>query len=90
MRALLTRPKKAYLFLGVAIVVCFAVSAVGHTGTPAQQEASDVAWIGSLGWAGFLLSLLAVLVFSLALLVHRLRMRPSSDGSRHAVHEERA
>ncbi len=88
MRALLSRPSKAYLFLGVAIVAFFALSAIGHTGTPAENEASSVAWIGSVGWAGFLLSLLAVLAYSLALVAHRLLARRSDHGRRHTVLEE--
>lgn len=79
MPELFRRPKTVYLLLGVAIVAFFALSAVGHTGTSGENEASSIAWIGSIGWAAFLLSLLALIVYSLALLVHRLLRRRSSS-----------
>lgn len=89
MRALLSRPQKAYLVLGVAIVLFFALSAVGHTGTPAENAASSIGWIGSIGWAGFLLSLLAVVAYTVALAVQRLLSGRSTDGRSASLLEER-
>jgi hypothetical protein len=62
-------------------VLFFALSAVGHTGTSGENAASSVGWIGSIGWGGFLLSLLVLVLYSLALLVHRLARRSSGGRS---------
>ena len=65
------RPKLAYTVLVVAAVAFFALSAVGNTGTDAQNAASGVTWIGNIGWALFLATILAFVVYTVALLVVR-------------------
>jgi uncharacterized membrane protein len=69
------RPKLTYVVLVVAIVGFFALSAVGNTGTDAQNKSSSVGWIGSLGWTMFLVSILATIVYSAVLLVRARRRR---------------
>jgi hypothetical protein len=46
-----------------------------HTGTAEENAKSSVAWIGAIGWFGFLLSVLATIVFSVLLVIHRSRRR---------------
>lgn len=78
MSQLMARPKKVYLVTAVTIVLMFALSAVGHSGTDAQNDASSVGWIGSIGWVGFLLALLFVIVYTVVLVAHRvLRRQPA-------------
>jgi hypothetical protein len=72
------RPKVAYVVLVVAIVGFFALSAVGNSGTDAQNKASGVSWIGDIGWALFLLTILATILYTVALLVRTLRRRGST------------
>ena len=69
MQRVFERPKAVYVALVVAIVAFFALSAVGNSGTDAQNKASGVTWIGDIGWTLFLLSILATLIYSVALLV---------------------
>ena len=75
MQRLFERPKVVYVALVVAIVAFFALSAVGNTGTDAQNKASSVGWIGNIGWAMFLLSILATVLYSVALVVRTLVRR---------------
>ena len=72
MQRLFGRPKVVYVALVVAIVGFFALSAVGNTGTDAQNKASGVTWIGNIGWAMFMLSILATVVYTVALAVRAL------------------
>jgi hypothetical protein len=68
MQRLSARPKRVYVALVVALVAFFGLSAVGNTGTKAQNAHSSVGWIGSIGWGGFMLTILATVLFSLFLL----------------------
>ena len=75
MQRLFERPKVVYVVLVVAIVGFFALSAVGNSGTEAQNKASGVEWVGNIGWAMFLLSILATLLYTIALVVRALARR---------------
>lgn len=75
MQRLFERPKVVYVGLVVAIVAFFALSAVGNTGTDAQNKASGVTWIGDIGWAMFLVSILATILYTVALVVRALIRR---------------
>lgn len=65
MKRIFDRPKATYVVLVVAIVGFFALSAVGNTG----DKNTDWTWVGNIGWAMFMLSILATVVYSVALLV---------------------
>jgi len=69
MQRVFERPKVVYVGLVIAIVGFFALSAVGNTGTDAQNKASGVTWIGNIGWAMFMISILATILYSVALVV---------------------
>ena len=71
------RPKVAYTVLVVAAVAFFALSAVGNTGTDAENAASGVTWIGNIGWFLFLTTILAFIVYTVALLVVSVARRRS-------------
>jgi DMSO/TMAO reductase YedYZ heme-binding membrane subunit len=79
MQRLFERPKVVYVGLVVAIVAFFALSAVGNTGTDAQNKASGVTWIGDIGWAMFLVSILATILYTVALVVRVLIRRRRRD-----------
>jgi hypothetical protein len=61
--------------LVVLMVGLFALSAVGNNGTDAENKASGVTWIGNIGWAGFMLTVLATILFSIALAIRAVRSR---------------
>jgi hypothetical protein len=69
MQRLFERPKVVYVGLVVAIVGFFALSSVGNSGTDAQNKASSVGWIGDIGWPLFLISILATILYTVALVV---------------------
>ena len=71
MKRIFERPKTTYVVLVVAIVGFFALSAVGNTG----DHDTDWTWVGNIGWAMFLLSILATIVYSVALLIRTARRR---------------
>ena len=75
MQRVFDRPKVVYVALVVAIVAFFALSAVGNSGTDAQNKASGVTWIGNIGWAMFLISILATILYTVALVVRTLVRR---------------
>ena len=79
MARLFARPKLVYVGLVVALVAFFALSAVGNTGTDAQNKASNVSWIGDIGWTMFMLSVLATILYSIALLVRTIVRRRRSS-----------
>ena len=79
MQRLFERPKVVYVGLVVAIVAFFALSAVGNTGTDAQNKASGVTWIGDIGWAMFLVSIVATILYTVALVVRALIRRRRRD-----------
>jgi hypothetical protein len=78
MRRVFERPRVTYVVLVVAIVGFFALSAVGNNGTDAQNKASGVTWIGDIGWAMFMLSILVTVLYTVVLLVRTLRRRRSN------------
>ena len=75
MERVFARPKVVYVGLVVAIVAFFALSAVGNSGTDAQNKASGVTWIGNIGWAMFLISILATILYTVALVVRAIVRR---------------
>ena len=75
MQRVFERPKMVYVGLVVAIVGFFALSAVGNTGTDAQNKASGVTWIGNIGWAMFMISILATILYTVALVVRSVMRR---------------
>ena len=75
MQRIFERPKFVYVGLVVAIVGFFALSAVGNSGTDAQNKASGVTWIGDIGWAMFLISILATILYTVALVVRSIVRR---------------
>jgi len=75
MQRIFERPKFVYVGLVVAIVGFFALSAVGNNGTDAQNKASGVTWIGDIGWAMFLISILATILYTVALVVRSIVRR---------------
>ena len=78
MQRIFEKPKFVYVGLVVAIVGFFALSAVGNTGTDAQNKASGVTWIGNIGWAMFLISILATILYTVALVVRTIMRRRRS------------
>jgi hypothetical protein len=75
MQRVFERPKVTYTGLVVLMVALFALSAVGNNGTDAENKASGVTWIGNIGWAGFMLTVLATILFSIALAIRAVRSR---------------
>ena len=75
MQRVFERPKVVYVGLVIAIVGFFALSAVGNTGTDAQNKASGVTWIGNIGWAMFMISILATILYTVALVVRTIVRR---------------
>ena len=71
MSRIFNRPKVAYVVLVVAIVGFFALSAVGNTG----DHDTDWTWLGNIGWALFLISILATIVYTVALVVRAILHR---------------
>jgi len=71
MQKIFARPKVTYVVLVVAIVGFFALSAVGNTG----DHDTNVTWIGNIGWAMFLLSILATILYTVALAIRAVRHR---------------
>ena len=75
MQRVFERPKVVYVGLVIAIVGFFALSAVGNTGTDAQNKASGVTWIGDIGWAMFMISILVTILYTVALVVRTIVRR---------------
>lgn len=71
MSRIFNRPKAAYVVLVVAIVGFFALSAVGNTG----DHNTSWTWLGDIGWAMFMLSILATIVYTVALVVRSILRR---------------
>ncbi len=76
MRRLLDRPQMAYRILVPLLVVCWFVGGIG-----ADKTSSDggTYWVGATGWAGFLLTLLITVLFSIVLLSWRVVRRIAND-----------
>lgn len=64
--------RKSTLVLLVAGVILFVLSASGQ---PDTYWASGPSWIGAIGWFGFLICVLLLIVSGLFALVSRLRHR---------------
>ena len=71
MSRIFNRPKVAYVVLVVAIVGFFALSGVGQSG----DKNGSWTWLGDTGWWLFQLSILATIVYTIALVVRALRRR---------------
>jgi hypothetical protein len=65
MSRIFDRPKVTYVALVVAIVAFFGLSAVGNTG----DKNTSWTWLGDIGWWAFVLSILATIVYTVALIV---------------------
>jgi succinate dehydrogenase hydrophobic anchor subunit len=74
MRKVFERPRITYVVLVVAIVGFFALSAVGNTG----DHNTNVTWIGNIGWAMFLLSILVTILYTVALAIRAVRRRSTA------------
>jgi len=48
---------------------------VGNSGTDAQNAKSSVGWIGDIGWFAFLLTILATILYTIALVIRTIRQR---------------
>ena len=64
--------RRSTLVLFVAAVILFVLSASGQAG---QYWESGPMWLGYVGWFGFLICLLLVVVSTLYMIVSRLRHR---------------
>ena len=71
MSRIFNRPKVAYVVLVVAIVAFFALSAVGQH----DNRTTSWTWLGNTGWALFLISILATIVYTVALVVRTIMHR---------------
>ena len=71
MSRIFNRPKVAYVVLVVAIVAFFGLSAVGNTG----DHNTDWTWLGNIGWALFMISILATIIYTVALVVRAIMHR---------------
>lgn len=71
MSRIFNRPKVAYVVLIVAIVGFFGLSAVGNTG----DKDTDWTWLGNIGWALFMLSILATILYTVVLVVRTVLRR---------------
>jgi succinate dehydrogenase hydrophobic anchor subunit len=74
MRKIFDRPKVTYVVLVVAIVGFFALSAVGNTG----DHNTKWTWIGNIGWAMFMLTILATILYTVALAIRAVRRRSAA------------
>jgi hypothetical protein len=71
----LARRRTVYSALAVAIVGLFALSAVGNTNDAHKATHGAEYWIGAIGWFGFLIALLATILYTVAVLVSSVRRR---------------
>ena len=71
MQRIFSRPKATYVGLVIAIVGFFALSAVGNQG----DKNTSWTWLGDIGWALFLLSVLTTIIFTVAMVVRLSRGR---------------
>jgi hypothetical protein len=76
MQSLFAKPKAVYTVLVVLMVGLFSMSFVGNTGPEEKQPDSGPEYLtGAIGWFGFLLAMVATLLFTIALGAHRLLRR---------------
>ena len=61
--------RRTYIGLGLLLVAAFAVSAVGQGRRGRGHDA--LYWIGAVGWTTFGITLLVVVLLTLALLIRR-------------------
>jgi ABC-type dipeptide/oligopeptide/nickel transport system permease subunit len=78
MSNLLDRPKMVYPVLAVLLVALFGLSAVGNTDDSHKATHGVSYWIGSIGWFGFLVVLLAIIVYSVVQVARLARRRRAS------------
>jgi hypothetical protein len=71
MSRIFNRPKVVYVALVVAIVAFFALSGIGQSG----DKNSSWTWLGDTGWWLFQLSILATILYTIALVVRTIRRR---------------
>ncbi len=71
---MLRKPRIVYVAALPLLVVLFALSAIGKDRTPSQ---GGTYWVGALAWAAFGIVLVALVAFTLAVLVTRRRRRAS-------------
>jgi len=69
MGRIFNRPKVTYVVLVIGIVAFFALSSVG------QNDNSSWTWLGDTGWWLFQLTILATIVYTVALVVRSVRRR---------------
>lgn len=82
---LLNRPKVVYPVLVVLIVGLFALSAVGNTNDTHKSSGGPSYWIGAIGWFGFLIAVLATILYTVALAAHVLRRRRTAGSQQQHV-----
>ena len=73
MRGLLDRWKTVYLAAIPVVIGLFALSAVGNTGSDKENAKNSLAWLGGIGFFGMVLTVLALVMFTVALGVRRVR-----------------
>ena len=71
MSRIFNRPKVVYVALVVAIVAFFALSGIGQS----DNKSSSWTWLGDTGWWLFQLSILATILYTIALVVRTVRRR---------------
>ena len=71
MSRIFNRPKVAYIVLVVGIVGFFALSGVGQSG----DKNSSWTWLGDTGWWLFQITILATILYTVALVVRAIRRR---------------
>lgn len=71
MTAIFAKWKTVYAVLAVALVSTFALSGVGQSRNEAERAASDTAWIGTIFWVAFGITVLVLVIYTVALLIHR-------------------
>ena len=75
-RSIFERPKAVYTVLVVLLVGLFALSFVGNTMPAEEKPTSGPEYvIGGIGWFGFLITFLIIVLFTAALGVRRLLRR---------------
>lgn len=67
---MLGQPRLVYRVALPLLVVLFGLSAIGRDGTPSE---GGTYWVGALSWAAFGVLLVALIAFSLVVLVERRR-----------------
>ena len=71
MGRIFSKPKVTYVVLVVGIVVFFALSGIGQN----DNKDSSWTWLGETGWWLFQLTILATIVYTVALIVRSILRR---------------